>query len=284
MDKLASLTPEAYNIIVKQGTEAAFSGEYNNEHNNGTYLCRRCGIALFRADNKFASSCGWPSFDASLANNVLKRPDSDGLRTEIICRECSAHLGHIFTGEHLTEKNTRYCVNSLAIDFIDDTTTLNTEEAIIGGGCFWGVQALMQDIPGVLKTEVGYSGGSTEHPTYEQVCHNNNGHIEVLRVVFDPRIISYQTILQHFFEIHNPTQIDGQGPDLGSQYRSAVFYYNETQQTIANQLIQQLTEQGLTIATTLFPAQVFWRAEQYHQHYYKKNKTQPYCHFRTQRF
>lgn len=284
MIKLKTLTPETQHIIRDKGTEARFSGEYCDETATGTYLCRGCGLALYRGDAKFQSTCGWPSYDDEIAGAIRQQPDRDGRRTEILCARCDAHLGHVFTGEGYTAKNIRHCVNSASVDFVKSATILNSEEAIFAGGCFWGVQYLFDRIPGVVKTEVGYSGGHTLHPTYQDVCRGDSGHLEVTRVIFDPAALDYETLAKVFFEIHDPTQTDGQGPDLGESYLSAVFYYNQSQKNIAEKLITLLRENGFNVATQLREASVFWKAESNHQAYYDRAGKTPYCHSRIKRF
>ena len=277
--KLNSLPPEIIHIIKEKGTEPIFSYQDDEPTKNGSYLCRGCGVALFRADNKFNSGCGWPSFDDEIENAIKREADCDGIRTEILCNHCHAHLGHVFSGEHLTSKNLRYCVNALAIEFVEDKHVLKTDEAIVAGGCFWGVEHLFLQHPGVLLTEVGYTDGKTAHPTYEQVCSQATGHIEAVRIVFNPEKISYENILKYFFEIHDPAQQNGQGHDVGSQYMSRIFYFDLKQKKIAENVIDQLKNKGFQVATQIKPVSVFWRAEKYHQHYYEKNKKVPYCHF-----
>lgn len=284
LDKAASLTPVARHIIFDKSTEAPHCGIYNEVVSSGSYLCRRCGLALFRADNQFSASCGWPSFDENITEAVKKIPDDDGRRMEILCARCDGHLGHVFLGEQYTIKNCRHCVNSASIDFVHDSTVLDSEEAIIAGGCFWGVEHFLNQIPGVLKVEVGYSGGIIADPSYEDVCSGKSGHYEVARVVYDVAKTNYSAILKRFFEIHDPTQRTGQGPDLGQQYQSAVFYYNKPQYEQAEALIMKLREKGYDVATRLVAAQPFWPAEDYHQQYYAKHNKLPYCHQPVARF
>lgn len=276
--KTNSLPPTILNIIRDKGTETPFSCELNTAAKTGSYLCRQCGQALFRTSSEFHSGCGWPSFDAEVPNAVKQQPDADGKRTEILCNQCSAHLGHVFQGEKFTAKDTRYCVNGLSLEFVEEAQILHTEEAIFAAGCFWGVEYYFKKLPGVLKTEVGYSGGRTQNPNYQQVCAGNTGHLEVIRVLFDPQKINYQKIVRYFFEIHDFTQTDGQGPDLGEQYLSAIFYFDASQEKVANDVISALEKKGHQIATQLLPVAIFWPAETYHQDYYQKNSKQPYCH------
>lgn len=284
MNKYASLTPEVLHILRDKGTELPFSCKYDTEITQGTYLCRGCGHALFRADSHFSSGCGWPSFDDEIVNAIKREPDADGRRTEILCNYCESHLGHVFGGEGFTKKNTRHCVNSLAIEFVEDNEVVNTEEAILAAGCFWGVEYLLKKLPGVLKTEVGYIGGNVDNPTYQQVCTQQTGHLEALRVVFDPTRLSYETLLKYFFEIHDFSQEDGQGPDLGPQYLSAIFYFDNKQKRTAEHVIAELKNLGYQVATQLYEVSTFWSAEDYHQDYYTKTGKQPYCHIWTKKF
>jgi len=284
MDKTTSLTPQAFEVLINQATELPFSGAYNQHTEQGSYLCRRCGLSLFRSDTKFLSSCGWPSFDDEITGAIKRLPDSDGRRTEIRCQRCDAHLGHVFHGEDLTAKNLRHCVNSLAIDFVNSTTITDSEEAIVAGGCFWGVEYYLKRLPGVVKTEVGYIGDTTPNPTYQSVCQGCTQFLEGVRILYDKELIDYQSVIKHFFETHDPTQTNGQGPDIGLQYLSAVFCFNDAQSRIVQQLIDELTFQGLKVATQVNSMFPFWPAELSHQDYYDKKKSTPYCHTYTKRF
>jgi len=284
LDKTQSLTSEARRVICNQATEAPFSGAYNTLSNKGTFLCRRCGIALFRATHQFTAGCGWPSFDDTILNTVATSPDADGQRIEIHCARCQAHLGHVFHGEQFTAKNTRFCVNAVSLDFIENPSVNDSQEALVAGGCFWGVEHFLTALPGVLATEVGYCGGTQLNPSYHNVCQGDSGHYETVRVLFDPAQTNYLKVLQRFFEIHDPTQASGQGPDHGSQYQSAVFYHNVTQQNDAQHLLQALRANGYNTVTQLIPAHPFWPAEQNHQHYYSQHPKTPYCHRPVQRF
>lgn len=282
--KTASLPDVILNIVRNKGTEAPYSGLYNDFGETGTYLCRQCGLALFRSTTKFHSGCGWPSFDEEIEKAVLREVDADGSRTEILCARCHAHLGHVFIGERFTAKNIRHCVNSLSLDFVANLAVEDTEEAIFAAGCFWGVEYYFKKLPGVLKTEVGYTGGHKNHPTYEQVCEKTTGHYEAIRIVYDPQKINYEILTKYFFEIHDPTQTNGQGPDLGMQYLSVIFFYDQTQKEIALKLIKILETLHHKIATKLLPVSVFWPAEIYHQDYYEKTGKKPYCHHYTKKF
>lgn len=280
------LTPEEEQVIINKGTERPFTGKYYQFFEQGTYVCKRCGAPLYRSNDKFASDCGWPSFDDEIPGAVKRETDADGRRTEITCGNCGAHLGHVFIGEHLTPKNTRHCVNSISLNFISAGTRaeIKTDTAIFAGGCFWGVEYYMKKNEGVLSTEVGYIGGKTQHPTYEQVCSHTTGHAEAVRIVFDPSKTSYEKLARLFFEIHDPTQMDRQGPDIGDQYRSEIFVLNDDQKVIIENLINILKDKGLKVATKVTKATTFWRAEDYHQQYYDHKGSTPYCHRYEKRF
>lgn len=278
------LTAEEMRIIIDKGTEPPFSGEYWDHKEDGTYACKRCGVPLYRSADKFDSHCGWPSFDDEIPGAVKRVPDADGVRTEITCAKCGAHLGHVFQGEGFTEKNVRHCVNSMSLDFVAEQLEPAVQKAYFAGGCFWGVEHYLQQIEGVISTQVGYMGGRTENPSYRDVCDGNSGHAEAVEVVFDANKTSYEDIAKMFFEIHDPTQIDRQGPDIGEQYRSAVFYVDDEQKRTVEKLIEILESKGYRVATELSRADAFWKAEEYHQDYYSKTGKQPYCHIRTERF
>ncbi|MDP6156402.1 MAG: bifunctional methionine sulfoxide reductase B/A protein [Candidatus Thermoplasmatota archaeon] len=281
--KLKRLTPEEESVMIHKGTEKPFTGEYNDHFLKGTYLCRQCGTALYLSEDKLDSKCGWPSFDREIEGAVERIPDPDGIRTEIVCASCGGHLGHVFTGEGLTPRDVRHCVNSISLKFESEKPG-ESRRAIFAGGCFWGVEYYMKKQPGVLKTTVGYTGGHKENPSYTEVCAKNTGHIEAVEILYDPSKVSFEDLAKLFFEIHDPTQIDRQGPDVGEQYRSMIFYTDEEQMRTCERLIEMLKENGLSVATKLVKAGKFWKAEDYHQDYYQKKGMHPYCHGYTERF
>ncbi|RJP73502.1 MAG: bifunctional methionine sulfoxide reductase B/A protein [Candidatus Zixiibacteriota bacterium] len=290
--KYNPLTPEEERVIIHKGTERPFTGEYTEHQEAGTYLCKRCDAPLYRSQDKFESHCGWPSFDDEIPGAVRRVPDADGQRTEIICANCGAHLGHVFTGEGFTARDVRHCVNSISMKFIPAAEEsvkpasgpAEAQKAYFAGGCFWGVEYYLQQIPGVLSTAVGYMGGHQENPTYKQVCSGKTGHAETMEVVYDSSVTDYETLARQFFEIHDPTQVNRQGPDVGEQYRSAVFTVDAEQERIARKLVGILKEKGYKVATEIAPAGKFWEAEEYHQDYYLNNGHTPYCHGYTKRF
>ena len=283
--KLNNLTPEERNVIVNKGTERPFTGEYTDNFAKGTYICKQCNSPLYKSDSKFHSGCGWPSFDDEIKGAVKKTMDIDGRRTEITCATCGGHLGHVFYGEGLTDKDTRHCVNSISMLFIEDAAKkVTSSKAIFAGGCFWGVEYYFQNAKGVISTSVGYTGGFTENPTYKEVCAHKTGHIEALEVTFDSSLTSYEELAKLFFEIHDPTQANGQGNDIGPQYLSVVFYTDDAQKATTEKLIGLLQIKGYKVATQLKKAVKFWPAEEYHQQYYEKEGGTPYCHRRVTRF
>lgn len=275
------LTPEEERVIVNKGTERPFSGDYYNFSREGTYKCKRCGAALYQSSDKFDSGCGWPSFDDEIQGAVKKTIDADGMRTEITCANCGAHLGHVFVGEHLTDKNTRHCVNSISLDFElaeEQEEETKMKKAYFASGCFWGTEYMLNRVPGVVSTQVGYTGGHKDNPTYKEVCTGKTGHAETVEVVFDPSQVTFEELAKVFFETHDPTQVNRQGPDIGDQYRSAIFYTDDGQKEVAGKLISILENKGMKIATAVEPAGKFWPAEDYHQNYYETTGGKPYCH------
>jgi peptide methionine sulfoxide reductase msrA/msrB len=279
----AKLDEEAYRVTQKAGTEAPFCGNLLDNKKEGDYACVVCGLPLFSSEHKFNSGTGWPSFFKPFdPQHVTERSDSTrGMqRVEINCARCGAHLGHVFDdGPKPTGQ--RYCLNSASLTFHgegellpQETANAETEVAYFAGGCFWGLEHYFQLGPGVIDAVSGYMQGKTDSPGYEQVCSHGTGHAETVKVVFDPRKISYRRLLQAFFDMHDPTQLNRQGPDVGDQYRSGVWVVNDDQRREADTYIKELQAtnryEARKIVTQVEPAARFWPAEEYHQDYIKK--------------
>jgi peptide methionine sulfoxide reductase msrA/msrB len=281
------LSPEAYHVLREQGTEIPFTGKYYQSKETGIYHCAACGSPLFTSDTKYDSGTGWPSFWQPVSSGAIstKTDTSVGrVRTEVLCGKCGSHLGHVFEdGPRPT--GLRYCINSVSLDLKPAEAgassqgtapaTKKTEIATFAGGCFWGVEAKFREIKGVLDATVGYTGGRTEKPTYEQVCTDKTGHAEAVRVEYDPTVVTYDRLLEAFWQLHDPTTPNRQGPDVGTQYRSVIFYHTEDQRKAAVASKERLEKSGKyggkPIVTEILPAPEFTRAEEYHQRYFEKH-------------
>jgi len=280
---LNKLTDKESRVIINKGTERAYSGKYYKYKKDGTYLCKWCDAPLYKSSSKFDSGCGWPSFDDEIPGAVKRVKDADGRRTEIVCANCGGHLGHVFIGEGLTDKNIRHCVNSISLKFQEKKAD-NLSKAYFAGGCFWGVEYHFENLNGVTNVVSGFMGGDVKNPSYRDVVRGDTGHLEVVEITYDSKKVTYESLAKLFFEIHDPTQANGQGPDIGSQYLSAIFVSNADERKTIKKLIDILESKGLKIATKIEDKKPFYKAENYHQDYYQRKGSQPYCHAYVKRF
>jgi peptide methionine sulfoxide reductase msrA/msrB len=287
------LTEAEKRVILNKGTEYPGTSEFADSKENGTYVCKQCNQALYTSDTKFNSHCGWPSFDDEIAGAVTRVPDADGRRTEIVCSNCKGHLGHVFEGEMMTAKNTRHCVNGIAMNFVEGGVSLPSviivegkdiskmDTATFGAGCFWCVEVLFQKLKGVHHVESGYSAGKLKNPTYKMVSEGNTGSVEVAQIVFDPSIMTYEKLVDILFHVHDPTTLNRQGADRGTQYRSVIFYHNDAQKATAEKVMREIDASDLwtdPVVTAIEPITNYSKAEDYHQDYYNNNKTtNGYC-------
>ncbi|MFA6029590.1 MAG: bifunctional methionine sulfoxide reductase B/A protein [Elusimicrobiota bacterium] len=309
------LTPLQYEVTQKAATEPAFENPYHDHKEAGLYVDVATGEPLFSSLDKFDSGCGWPSFTRPLEPaRVVEKEDRSRLmrRVEVRSKSGGSHLGHVFTDGPKEAGGRRFCINSASLRFVPvskleaegygkylplfakkaarssakSTSAYpvpdGAEAALLAGGCFWGMQGILREITGVLRTEVGYTGGKTEHPRYEDVKTGKTGHAEAIAVTFDPKKLTYEQLLGFYFRMHDPTTADRQGNDRGSQYRSAVFYMSEEQRATAEAVKDRVAASGkwkAPVVTQIVPASKFWSAEEGHQDYLKKHPGGYSCHF-----
>ncbi len=296
--KTKSNLTEFQKKVMKDGyTEPAFDNAYWNNKKEGIYVDAESGIPLFSSQDKFDSGTGWPSFTKPInkANIVEKKDYSQGMQRVEVRSSSGSHLGHVFNDGPKDRGGERFCMNSAALRFISVDNlekegygeylklfSKKEETAILAGGCFWGLEDLLRKLPGIIDTTVGYTGGKINNPDYQLVHTGTTDHAEAVKVVFDSSKISYESLLKYFFKIHNPTTLNKQGNDFGTQYRSAIFYFNEEQKEIAQKLIIKLNNMKIfdkPIATQVIKADKFYKAEDYHQRYLIKNPNGYTCHY-----
>jgi peptide methionine sulfoxide reductase msrA/msrB len=300
----SQLTQAQYEIARNKGTERAFCGTLLDHKLEGVYACVCCGLPLFASNAKFNSGTGWPSFFQPIApENVAEHSDeSYGMkRTEILCARCDCHLGHVFEdGPRPT--GLRFCLNSESLTFtkIEDVKTLAEPiaeggakpqaataaagamaKAVFAGGCFWCVEAVFEELDGVKEVISGYAGDSKSTADYKTVSTGRTKHAEAVEIIYDPAKITFEALLKVHFATHDPTTLNQQGADVGTQYRSAIFYLNDEQKQIAEAFIADLNDAKAyqsPIVTTLEPltAEAFYPAETYHQNYVCNNPNQGY--------
>jgi peptide methionine sulfoxide reductase msrA/msrB len=314
-DLRSKLTPLQFDVTQNCGTEPAFHNQYWDNHEPGVYVDVVSGEPLFSSLDKFDSGSGWPSFTKPIDADVVSdlSDTSHGMvRTEVRSKQGKSHLGHLFD-DGPAPTGIRYCINSASLRFVPladlekeglgrylarfpkdvvaaataakGSGAMNTatkETAILAGGCFWGMEDILRKIPGVLETECGYTGGHLKNPNYEDTHDSKSGHAEAVKVVFDPTKLTYEDLLGWFFRMHDPTTLNRQGNDVGTQYRSAIFYTDEHQKETAEKVKAKVDASGKwkkPITTEITKASEWYRAEDYHQDYLVKHPGGYTCHY-----
>ncbi len=273
----AQLTEDEYRVTRQKGTERAFTGEHCSIFEPALYGCVCCDNWLFDSREKFESGTGWPSFTQPVMENAVKyhKDTSHGMsRVEVMCNVCDAHLGHVFPDGPMPS-GLRYCINSVSLKKVN-TTALRT--ATFGGGCFWCTEAVFQQLNGVESVLSGYSGGKADTAVYDQVTSGTTGHAEVIQIIYNEEVISFEDLVRIHLYTHDPTTLNRQGADRGTQYRSVIFYHSGEQKEMAEKVIAELqSDFSDPIVTEIASFEAFYKAEDYHQDFYKNNQNYPYC-------
>ena len=311
------LSPQQYHVTQECGTEPPFRNEYWNNKEPGIYVDIVSGEPLFSSTDKFDSGSGWPSFTKPIENKDLTEKEDTAFgmkRTEVRSKKADSHLGHVFP-DGPGPNGLRYCINSAALKFIhmndlekngygeylklfktEETKTSNSgtnatdsnkvasniETAYLAGGCFWGMESLFEKKEGVIKVENGYTGGTVPNPTSADIYSGRSGHAEAIKITFDNQKITYAEILKYFFRIHDPTTLNRQGNDIGTQYRSAIFYINDEQRVVAEKIKKEVLDSGKwkkPIVTEITQAGEWNLAEISHQDYLEKHPGGYSCHY-----
>lgn len=304
------LSPLSYEVTQEEATERPFDNAFASHHAEGIYVDIVSGEPLFSSTDKYDSGCGWPSFVKPIEQEGVTTKADHRLRverTEVRSKHADSHLGHVFEDGPKDRGGLRYCINSAALRFVPkekleeegygkllalfpgtargpsgkkEEKKAKTELATLAGGCFWGMEELLRKQPGVKDTKVGYTGGESKSPTYEQVKTGSTGHAETVQIEFDPEKTSYEKLLRFFFKMHDPTTLNQQGNDLGTQYRSVIFFHGEEQRRVAEE-VKKVAQKawGKPVVTELVPFKAFHPAEDYHQNYLQKHPNGYTCHW-----
>jgi peptide methionine sulfoxide reductase msrA/msrB len=303
------LTAEQFRVTQECGTEPPFQNAYWDNHEDGIYVDVVSGEPLFSSKDKFDSGSGWPSFTKPLEPNVTEKKDTTYgmVRVEVRSKNADSHLGHVFDDGPKDKGGLRYCINSASLRFIPAKklaaegygqyasqfplvkqdgvadTKAGEETVYLAGGCFWGMEDIIRTIPGVTFTEAGYTGGWLKNPKYDDTHDSKSGHAEAVKVIFDPKKITFADLLEKwFFRMHDPTTLNRQGNDVGTQYRSAIFFMTDQQKTVAEEVKARVDKSGLwkkPVVTEIVKATEWYPAEEYHQDYLQKNPGGYTCHY-----